>query len=87
MIERKTVLDQIEITRGGRIQVRIGLLLIDGDDEIDRKWHRTAIEPNSDAVLQMEAVNSHLDQMGRPPVSPEDIARIVAIKAALASSP
>lgn len=76
MIEKKTVLDQIEITSSGAIQIRIGLLLVEDGNVIDTKWHRSAIEPGGDIDAQMSAVNAHLEQMGKLPVGAEDIARI-----------
>lgn len=81
MIERKTVLDQIEITRRGTVQVRIALLLVDNGVEIGCKYHRSAIEepsaPNA-ATLQMYEVNRHLVSMGELPVDQVDIDKIIA---------
>jgi hypothetical protein len=86
MIEKKTVVDQIEITRNGIVQIRIGLLLIDDGVEIDCKWHRTTIEPGGDVTKQFDLVNVHLSQMGKLAVGGDGIARIQAI-AAVAHTP
>jgi hypothetical protein len=76
VITKKSIIDQIEITRTGHIQVRFGLLLLEGDAEIDKKWHRTSIEPGGDVDMQMAAVNTNLIQMGKEPVSVSEIARV-----------
>lgn len=60
MIEKKTVIDQIEITRNGTIQVRFALLVLDDGEEISSRWHRTAIEPGADVVAQLNAVDSDI---------------------------
>lgn len=65
MIEHKTIIDQIEITRIKTIQIRFGLLLVDGDTELSCQWHRTVIEPGVAVDDQIKAVNQHLQKMGR----------------------
>ena len=97
MLERKSILDKIEITRDGSMQVRIGLLIMDGDKEVGCKWHRYALPADdsipADAVyLQMDAVNANLVQMGEEPVgqvcidnmkAAHDLARVVAANPAV----
>lgn len=82
MFQRKTVVDQIEITRSGAIQVRFGLLLVEDGIEIDCKWHRTAIAPGGDVDAQISAVNAHLVQMGKEPAGSADIDRVKVLAAA-----
>lgn len=65
-IEKRTVIDQIEIASTGVIGIRLGLLIVEDGEVIDRKWHRTIIEPGIDAEAQIAAVNSHMESMGRP---------------------
>lgn len=79
MIEKKTIIDQIEITRNSTVQVRLGLLLIEDGQEIDCKWHRTAFPPGQDIAAQIAAVNAHLAQMGKELVSEADAAYITAM--------
>ena len=69
MIEKKTILDQIEITRDGTIQVRLALLVLEDGEEISSAWHRTSIPPGADPIKQMAAVNVHLQQMNKAPVA------------------
>lgn len=71
MIERKTVIDQIEVTRTGEVRIRFGLVLIEDGVEIDCKWHRTAVEPGINPDDQIAAVNAHLKLMGKPTVDPD----------------
>ncbi len=72
MIEQRTIIDQIEITHGGVIQIRFAKQIVDGDTVLASEWHRSSIEPGGDPAAQMAAVNSHLTQMGRLPVSDKD---------------
>lgn len=69
MIEKKTIVDQIEVTRNGTLQIRFGLLLLEDGKEIDCKWHRTSIEPGGDVDAQVAAVNKALPQLGYPAIS------------------
>lgn len=75
-IERKTVVDQIEITRSGEMRVRIGLLLVEDGVEIDCRWHRTVVPPEVSPDEQFASVNSHLESMGKEPVSAADIEQV-----------
>ena len=76
MIEKKTVLDQIEITRDGRVQFRIGLLLVEDGQEISCTWHRSVVNPGDDVDAQVGAVNRHLKQMGKESLSADDLAKL-----------
>lgn len=78
MIQRKVVLEQPELHRSGLLQIKLAVLLIENDQEIDCKWHRTAIPLDGNAQLQMDAVNAHLtsEEMGLPAVSQADIDKI-----------
>jgi hypothetical protein len=73
MIEKRTVIDQIEIARGGAVQVRFGLLLVEDGVEIDCKWHRSLIEPGIDPDVQLAAVNDQLTKMGKAQVGNDEL--------------
>ncbi len=77
-IERKSIVDQIEITRGNVLQVRIALLLVDTETgvEVSSKWHRTSVELDGSPVAQMAAVNVHLNQMGEALIAQGDIDKV-----------
>ena len=76
-MHKRTVVDQIEISQGGAIGIRLGKEVVDYDGSvISRSWHRTAIQPGGDVISQMEAVNAHLSSMNCEQVSASDIDRI-----------
>jgi len=80
-MKKQSVIDQIEITRDGTIQLRIAKEVLDDDGSvIVRDWHRTACPPGHDIDAQMAAVNEqlvvHLKCM---PVEASEIARVKSI--------
>ena len=81
MIEKETIIDQIEITRNGAIQIRFGLLLVEDGVELDCKWHRTVIEPGTEVEAQIAAVDQHLLSMGKAAVSSERLQQLKSIVA------
>lgn len=68
MIERKTMLDQVELTRSGSVNLRLALLLVEGDVELHTQFHRVSIDISGDVVAQMAVVVEHLASMGYPPL-------------------
>lgn len=78
MIEKKTIVEQIEILADGHIQIRFALLLIEDDVVIDRKLHRTSVEPGGDVDAQIAAVNEHLAAMKKEPVPAPETERVKA---------
>lgn len=81
MIKRQTVLDSIEITRNGLIQIRIAFELIENGIVISNKVHRTTIDKTIDIDKHMEILNSHItgDPINEMPISASEIERIKAI--------
>ena len=81
MLERQTVIDQIELGGDGEVRVRLGLCIFEDGVELVRKYHRTLFDPAGDEVgvdVQMAAVNAHLAAMGELPVPAAGIADIKA---------
>jgi hypothetical protein len=76
-IEKQTIIDQIEVTRNGTIQVRFGLLLVEDGKEIDCKWHRTTLPPGVDVDAQLAAVDAHMAAMNKGRI---DVARLPELK-------
>lgn len=68
MIERKTMLDQVELTRNGAVNIRLALCLVEGDVELHTTYHRVSIDINGDVVAQMAEVVTHLGEQGFPPL-------------------
>ena len=65
MIEKKTVIERIEILAGGSIHVRFAKLIVDGDKIIGpSQWHRCALDPGTELEPLLAAINNHLEQMG-----------------------
>ena len=58
---KKTVIDQIEITSTGMIQIRMRKLIIEDDGtSYDIGFHRATIEPGTDIDKQISDINSNL---------------------------
>lgn len=69
MIERKTVVEQIEVKpETGHLQVRFVKLLIEDGAEIHRGYHRIVLEPDMDLTEAARLVNASLAQLGEAAV-------------------
>lgn len=78
-MEKRSFVDQIEITRDGTIQIRIAKEIVDDDGTtISQTWHRTAVPPGGDIDQQMQAVNAHLQSMKQEPVKTDCTDRVKA---------
>lgn len=75
-ISKQTIVDQIEVTQGGVIQVRMKKLIVEDGSVLSESYHRTSIEPNGDCEAQLTAVNAHLEKMNCAAVTGEDWARV-----------
>lgn len=75
-IKRKTIIDQLELTRDNTVQVRLMLLLVEGDKVLSHKYHRTAIPVGVPACMQMAEVNTHLHEMGEERLPNKEVLRI-----------
>ncbi len=73
------IIDQIEVTQNGTIQVRMHKLSSDGDNIGN---HRTAITPGGDVDAQIAAVNTHMATEGFASIPQTDVDRLKAIAAA-----
>lgn len=81
-MEKRTVIDQIEVTRDGYLNLRMAKEVIDDDGEtvISSGWHRTTMPPGHDIDAQMAVVNKHLEEgLKCKPVAPDEIARVKAL--------
>lgn len=56
MLKKESVIDQIEITRCGNIQVRRADLIIEDGKEIAKTYHRHILSPGDDLTGQDERV-------------------------------
>ena len=78
-IEKKTLIEQIEIKRDGTIQLRFGLLLVENGVEIDCKWHRAIVPPGIDVQETVDAVNADLSRRNLAAVDAAEVARVKVI--------
>ena len=76
---KQLIIDQIEVTKNGTIQIRMHKLSSDGDMLGN---HRTSIEPGGDIDAQIAAVNAHMGSEGFAPIPDADVARVKATAAA-----
>lgn len=76
---KSLIIDQIEVTQNGTIQIRMHKLSSDGDMLGN---HRTAIEPGGDIDVQIAAVNAHMGGEGYAAIPQKDVDRVKATAAA-----
>jgi hypothetical protein len=80
MIEKKTVIDQIEVTRSGHVQVRLAILVIEDGIEISSRWHRVTVDPGGDVDAAIAAVNTDITTRDTLKASPIDAGKIPLLK-------
>ena len=73
---KSLIIDQIEVTNNGTVQVRMHKLSSDGDLIGN---HRTILYPATDITAQVAAVNAHMATENYSPVSAADITKLTAI--------
>jgi hypothetical protein len=79
MIQKNTVVDQIEITREGVIQVRMITQIVENGVVLASKYHRTCVEPGVSVDDQMAVVNAHLIAMGKAPCAAPELSRVKVV--------
>lgn len=65
MIEKRTIVDQVEVAKSGHLHIRFAVQLVEDGKVIEEKWHRTSVEPGGDVDAQIAAVNANLEMMGK----------------------
>ena len=73
---KQLIIDQIEITNNGTVQVRMHKLSSDGDLIGN---HRTSIEPGGNVDAQVAAVNAHMATENYSAISAADVVKLTAI--------
>ena len=73
---KQLIIDQIEVTKNGTIQIRMHKLSSDGDMLGN---HRSAVAPGGDVDAQIAAVNTHMATENFAPIPDADVARLKAI--------
>jgi len=73
---KQFIIDQIEVTNNGTVQVRMHKLSSDGDLIGN---HRTALPPATDISAQVSAVNADMARENYSAISASDVAKLTAI--------
>ena len=73
---KQLIIDQIEVTQNGTIQIRMHKLSSDGDMLGN---HRTSIEPGGDIAAQIAAVNNHMATENFAAIPAADVVKLTAI--------
>ena len=73
---KQIIIEQIEITNDGTVQVRMHKLSSDGDLIGN---HRTSLPPATDINAQIGAVNTHMAEENYSAISDADVAKLTAI--------
>jgi len=68
MIERQTVIDQLEVTRRGGYQIRLALTIVEDGEEIEKRWHRTQVWNSTQIDETFAGVNASLVAMKAKPL-------------------
>jgi hypothetical protein len=71
-MEKRTVLDRIEIEADGTVFLRLLKQIVDGE-VLRSEPHRYVVCPSVSVSDQIAAVNAHLAQMGWPEIPADDI--------------
>lgn len=56
MLEKQSVVDQIEITRDGHVQIRQADLYMENGVEMAKKYHRHVLSPGDDTINESKRV-------------------------------
>jgi len=73
---KQLIIDQIEVTSNGIVQVRMHKISSDGDLIGN---HRTSFPPAADINTQVAAVNAHMATENYSAISDADVAKLTAI--------
>lgn len=73
---KQLIIDQIEITNNGTVQVRMHKMSSDGDLIGN---HRTSLPPATDINAQVAVVNAHMATENYSAISDADVVKLTAI--------
>lgn len=75
-MSKQLIIEQIEVTSNGTVQVRMHKISSDGDLIGN---HRTSLPPATDINAQVDAVNAHMATENYPAISDADVSKLTAI--------
>ena len=73
---KSLIIDQIEVTSNGTVQVRMHKMSSDGDLIGN---HRTLLPPATDITAQIDAVNAHMATENYTAIPDADVVKLTAI--------
>src|SRR5688500_8272401 len=73
---QRTIIDQIEFTRGGTVQLRLARQVVVNDTVLTSEYHRAALEPGTDLEAAIPIIHEHLRQLGSAEVEPAEWDRL-----------
>lgn len=79
MLEKRTVVSQIEITYVGTVQVKLEKQVVEDGKVLAFEYHRMVIEPDVPAADTMAGVNRHLEAMNCRPLDAAEFGRIKGV--------
>ncbi len=83
-MEKKTLVDQVEVKRDGTLQIRFRKVLVEDDGTVtELGYHRTCAAPGDDLGAQLDNVDNHLQRMKAGGLSKEEKDFIGEVKAAM----
>ena len=87
MIERKTIIDKVEIDRDGNVSIRLGLLIVEGEKEIACNWHRITVPEEIPLADHLAAVSAALVAKGELAIPEDAITRITSVVEVMKPNP
>lgn len=73
---KRCIIDQIEIAWNGYLQIRIYREDTEDGHIVASSYHRTGIVPGGDIDATFIAVNNHLNSLGWPSLSTDEISKV-----------
>lgn len=75
-LQRRTIIDRIEILHSGHLQVRLAKQIVDGEAVQASEYHRFVVDPGGDIEHQVAGVNVHLKALGAPAILESDLPQL-----------
>ncbi len=78
MLTRKTVIDDIQVSRVGEIKVTLAIIVLDDEEEIASSYFYIGIKPGASIDEQVNTINAELAQTKKPPIEDFTLLKNVA---------
>jgi hypothetical protein len=88
MIEKKTIIDLIEVRRSGEISVVFALQIVEGNTELaPSRTHRGTIAVTDDVDARIDAIDANLQSLGNAALDRVRMPQLRAIAAIVRGGP